>query len=132
MHDKIEKTVMHNQSELQGLRKVCDKLTLVKPEQESESDRPNHKVSRSQGNKGIGADYSSLDSETTGSGHPWKYLAKVLSSCVLKEPLPGQHDTDSLQSLHEEKTRNTRSNAQLVLPRKSTDSTPLQPIGLHV
>ena len=116
---------MHNQSELQGLRKVCDKLTLVKPEQESESDRPNHKVSRSQGNKGIGADYCSLDSETTGSG-------QQLESCVLKEPLPGQHDTDSLQSLHEEKTRNTRSNAQLVLPRKSTDSTPLQPIGLHV
>ena len=119
--DKVEKTVMRIQLELQGLRKVCDRLMLSKPwpEQESESDRSNRMGSRSQGNEGIGADYSSLDSETS--------TGPVQQPQSIKEFLPGQHDTDSLHSIHEEKTSNTSS--VLVLPPKL--STPL-PIGLHV
>ena len=127
--DKIEKTVKHNQSEIQELRKVCDKLMLVKPEQESESDRPDCR-GHSLRPHSISADSSSIsDSETIGP-------VQQLQSCesqVTKEPLalPDHHDNGSLHSIHEERTSNTLS--ALVFPQNSKSQPQISwPIGLHV
>ena len=125
--DKIEKTVKHNQSEIQELRKVCDKLMLVKPEQESESDRPDCR-GHTLRPQSISADSSSIsDSETIGP-------VQQPQSCenqVTKEPLPDHHDNGSLHSIREERTSSTLS--ALVFPRNSKSQPQISwPIGLHV
>ena len=120
--NKIEKIVTNNQTELQELRKVCDKLIFVKLEQESKpagGSRP----------QGTSAECSSLDSDIPVGP---VQQAQSCENQATKRPLLGHHhDTNSLHSTCEEETSNTSS--ALAIPHKSP-SLPQKswPIGLHV
>lgn len=114
--DRIEKAVMTNQSEIVELRKVCDKLMLVKPELDkflSQYDtRPNSRGSRP-GSSGMEGDCSSGGSEISLAPMHDLQRKKQLKKRHLTPPR--SKSSDSLHSAQEE-ISNLESYSALALP----------------
>ena len=108
--DKIEKTVMANQSEIQGLRKVCDQMMLVK----SEFVQPHSRESTS----GMEVNYSLGGSKT-----PLDSVQQPQQSCENEAKGSLSYNYELAHSTHEDTSGFTQM---------SSASLPHLPIGLHV